>query len=67
MEDEEETSDFEVDDRPKYFTILEEEEYEDEGDTPQGVSPLQDNFEPEDPTPDIIGWNPGDHEYFRLQ
>lgn len=51
------------DDRPRYAFVLEEEEYEDEG-GPQGVSPLQDNFEPEDPTPEIEGWDPRSHEYY---
>lgn len=65
LEDEDEESE---DERPRYAHILEEEEYESEG--PEGFSgpsAPQDNFETVDPTPEIVGWDPNSHEYFRIQ
>ena len=67
LEDEDEESE---DERPRYAHVLEEEEYESEGDSPTGFSgpsAPQDNFETEDPTPEIVGWDPNSHEYFRIQ
>lgn len=67
----EDTSEDEEDfSRPRYSTILYEEEYEDENDdAPTGTTQLQDNFEADDPTPQIIGWDPRTHHeyYFRIQ
>lgn len=61
----EEDSDSDLDDRPRYAFVLEEEDYEEESDVPgQPSLPLQDNFEPEDPTPEIEGWDPRSHEYY---
>jgi hypothetical protein len=54
--------------KPKYFTILSEEEYEDEDD-PESYerSPLQENFEDPDPSPEIQGWDPREaHDFFRI-
>ena len=67
MESEEE-SDFEEEQKPKYSTILSEEEYEDD-DGPESYerSPLQDNFEDPDPSPEIQGWDPREaHDFFRI-
>ena len=64
-----EESDFE-EQKPKYSTILSEEEYEDEDDGPESYerSPLQDNFEDPDPSPEIQGWDPREaHDFFRIQ
>jgi hypothetical protein len=47
----------------KYSVILQEEDYEEE-DLP-GIQKLEDNFEPEDPTPEIQGWE--SHNFFRIQ
>ena len=63
-------SDEESDDerKPEYFTILSEEEYEDE-DGPESYerSPLQENFEDPDPSPEIQGWDPSEvHYFFRI-
>jgi hypothetical protein len=61
--------DFEEDQKPKYFTILSEEEYEDE-DGPESYerTPLQDNFEDPDPSPEIQGWDPREaHDFFRIR
>jgi hypothetical protein len=54
--------------KPKYSTILSEEEYEDEGPESYEKDPLQDNFEDPDPSPEIEGWDPREahHNYFRL-
>ena len=62
--------DFEEEVKPKYSTILSEEEYEDEDDGPESYerSPLQDNFEDPDPSPEIEGWDPREaHDFFRIQ
>jgi hypothetical protein len=64
----EEESDFEEEQKPKYSTILSEEEYEDD-DGPESYerSPLQDNFEDPDPSPEIQGWDPREaHDFFRI-
>lgn len=64
-----EESDFEEEPKPKYSVILSEEEYEDE-DGPESYerSPLQDNFEDPDPSPEIEGWDPREaHDFFRIQ
>ena len=53
-EDEEE----EEDEKPRYSVILQEEEYETEDDEPLGIDKLPDNFEPQDPMPEIKGWDP---------
>lgn len=55
--------------KPKYSTILSEEEYEDE-DGPESYeqSPLQENFENPDPSPEIEGWDPREaHDFFRIK
>lgn len=55
--------------RPTYSVILSEEEYEDEDDGPESYerSPLQDNFEDPDPSPQIEGWDPSEvHYFFRI-
>jgi hypothetical protein len=55
--------------KPKYSMILSEEEYEDE-DGPESYeqSPLQENFENPDPSPEIEGWDPREvHDFFRIQ
>ena len=65
----EEESDFEEEQKPKYSMILSEEEYEDD-DGPESYerSPLQDNFEDPDPSPEIQGWDPREaHDFFRIQ
>ena len=64
-----ESDEDEEDHKPKYSTILSEEEYEDE-DGPESYerSPLQDNFEDPDPSPEIQGWDPREaHDFFRIQ
>lgn len=64
-----EESDFEEEQKPKYSVILSEEEYEDE-DGPESYerSPLQDNFEDPDPSPEIEGWDPREaHDFFRIR
>ena len=63
-----ESDDDEEEHKPKYSTVLSEEEYEDE-DGPESYerSPLQDNFEDPDPTPEIQGWDPREaHDFFRI-
>ena len=63
-----ESDEDEEEQKPKYSTILSEEEYEDE-DGPESYerAPLQDNFEDPDPSPEIQGWDPREaHNYFRL-
>jgi hypothetical protein len=61
-----EESDFE-EPKPKYSTILSEEEYEDEPESYE-KDPLQDNFEDPDPSPEIQGWDPREaHDFFRIQ
>lgn len=63
-----EESDFEEEPKPKYSVILSEEEYEDDGPESYERSPLQDNFEDPDPSPEIEGWDPRDaHDFFRIQ
>jgi hypothetical protein len=64
-----ESDEDEEDQKPKYSTILSEEEYEDEDDGPESYerSPLQDNFEDPDPSPEIQGWDPREaHDFFRI-
>ena len=61
-------SDEEEEQKPKYSVILSEEEYEDE-DGPESYerSPLQENFEDPDPSPEIQGWDPSEvHYFFRI-
>jgi hypothetical protein len=69
MDLESDEEDFDAMKRPKYSTLLSEEEYEDE-DGPESYehSPLQDNFEDPDPSPEIQGWDPREaHDFFRIQ
>ena len=70
MDLESDDEDFEEDQKPKYSTILSEEEYEEDEDGPESYerSPLQDNFEDPDPSPEIQGWDPREaHDFFRIQ
>ena len=63
-----ESEDDEEEQKPKYSMILSEEEYEDD-DGPESYerSPLQDNFEDPDPSPEIQGWDPREaHDFFRI-
>jgi hypothetical protein len=63
-------SDDEEEQKPKYSVILSEEEYEEDEDGPESYerSPLQDNFEDPDPSPEIEGWDPRDaHDFFRIK
>lgn len=58
----------EEDDRPKYSTILYEEEYEDDEVAFYEKDPLQNNFEDPDPSPEIEGWDPREaHNFFRIR
>ena len=57
--------DFEEEPKPTYFTILSEEEYEDEDELESYErAPLQENFEDPDPSPEIEGWDPREAHYF---
>ena len=67
MDLESDEEDFE-EQKPKYSMILSEEEYEDD-DGPESYerSPLQDNFEDPDPSPEIQGWDPREaQDFFRI-
>ena len=65
-----ESDEDEEEQKPKYSTILSEEEYEEEDeDGPESYerAPLQDNFEDPDPSPEIEGWDPREaHDFFRI-
>ena len=61
-------TDEDEDDQPLYSTVLIEEEYESDG-GPESYerAPLHANFEDEDPSPEIEGWDPREaHSFFRI-